>query len=102
MPYNLFISIANMENVSYPVMNLTHYTLNMSTYSECCVKHTSTYYAFKEGKWPILKYFRKEGFSIATYIVRRCSIHFLKYNVYQTYRKPSPGLTILHLLIPAR
>lgn len=29
MPYNLFISMANMENVSLPVMNLTHYALNI-------------------------------------------------------------------------
>lgn len=29
MSYILFISIANMENVAFPVMNLTYYTLNV-------------------------------------------------------------------------
>lgn len=33
--------------------------------------------------------FKKEGFSVATWIVQRCSIYFLKHILYQTYRKPS-------------
>lgn len=39
MPYNLFISIANVENVSFPVMNLTHYTLNVGEHIQNVVSN---------------------------------------------------------------
>lgn len=39
MPYILFISIANMENVTFPVMNLTHYTLKIEEHIQNVVSN---------------------------------------------------------------
>jgi len=39
MSYILFISIANMENVAFLVMNLAHYTLNMEEHIQNVVSN---------------------------------------------------------------
>lgn len=39
MSYILFIIIANMENVAFPVMNLTYYTLNMGEHIQNVVSN---------------------------------------------------------------
>lgn len=44
MPYNVFISIANVENLSFPVMNLTYYSLNMGEHIQNVVSNKYTLY----------------------------------------------------------
>lgn len=39
MSYILFISIANMENVAFSVINLTHYTLNIGEHFQNVVSN---------------------------------------------------------------
>lgn len=64
MSYILFISIANMENVAFPVMNLTHYTLNIEEHIQNVVSNIQvhTIYLKQHGKWPVLKYFKMKVF----------------------------------------